>query len=80
MTLDQIDTSLKDADTHNTKLTERKNVYAEKLMKEFNVKDVEGLKVMLETTKTSRAEKNTEYEAALGEAEALLVKAGVATC
>jgi len=77
ITLVEIDTKLKDADTHNTKLTERKNVYAEKLMKEFGVKDVEGLKVMLETTKTSRAEKNIEYEAALGEAEALLVKAGI---
>ena len=77
ITLVEIDTKLKDADTHNTKLTERKNVYAEKLMKEFGVTDVDGLKAMLETTESSLAEKNTEYEAALAEAEALLVKAGI---
>ena len=77
ITLIEIDTKLKDADIHNTKLTERKNVYAEKLMKEFGVTDVDGLKVMLETTEASLAEKNTEYEEALAEAEALLVKAGI---
>ena len=77
MTLEQIDTKLKEAESHNTKLTERKQVYAEGLKREFGVDDTAALKTLLAEAETQLAEKNTVYEKTLAEAETLLRKAGV---
>lgn len=79
MTLDQIDTKLREAESHNTKLTERKQMYAERLKKEFGVESVDELRTMLANTEKQLGEKNSEYENLLAQAEAMLKAAGV-TC
>ncbi len=78
MTLTQIDAKLKDAENHNTQLTARKAMYAERIQKEFGVKTSEELKALLAQVEEQLAAKNKEYETALAEAEDLLRKAGVA--
>lgn len=72
MTLEEIDRELKECESHNTKLAERKQVYAENLKREFGVDSTEELKTTLAEVEKQLAEKNAEYEKALNEAESLL--------
>ena len=78
MTLEQIDAKLKECENHNTQLTTRRAMYAERLQKEFGVATVGELKTLLEQVEDQLNQKQAEYEAALAEAENLLRKAGVA--
>ena len=78
MTLDQIDAMLKECENHNTQLTTRRAMYAERLQKEFGVATVDELKILLEQVEAQLKQKQAEYDAALAEAENLLRKAGVA--
>ena len=77
MTLDQIDARLKECENHNTQLTTRRAMYAERLQKEFGVATVGELKTLLEQVEDQLNQKQCEYDAALAEAENLLRKAGV---
>ena len=79
MTLEQIDAKLKEAETFNTQLAERKRVYAERIKKDFGANSTEELKAMLAQVEEQLKEKNAEYTAALAEAETLLNQSG-ATC
>ena len=78
MTLEQIDAKLKECENHNTQLTTRRAMYAERLQKEFGVATVDELKTLLEQVEVQLKQKQGEYDAALAEAENLLRKAGVA--
>ena len=77
MTLEQIDAKLKECENHNTQLTTRRAMYAERLQKEFGVATVDELKTLLEQVEVQLKQKQGEYDAALAEAENLLRKAGV---
>lgn len=77
MTLQEIDSKIKECETYNATLTTRKQVWAEGVKKEFGVETSAELKTMLADVEGQLAAKNKEYDAALAEAEELLKAAGV---
>lgn len=76
MTLEQIDAKLKEAETFNTQLAARKQMYADRIKKDFGADSTEDLKAMLVQVEAQLAEKTAEYTAALVEAETLLKQSG----
>lgn len=79
MTLEQIDAKLKECDNYNTQLAARKAMFAERIKKEFGANSTDELKALLAQLDAQLDDKNTEYTAAVTEAETLLKAAGV-TC
>lgn len=78
MTLQQIETKLKEAENHNTQLTARRAMYAERIQKEFGASSVAELEKMMADVDERLGQKNAEYQAALAEAETQMKKAGIA--
>ncbi len=77
MNLEQIEAKLKECEQHNTKLAERREVYAERLHKTFGVKTSDELKVMLADAEKELSKKNAEYDAAMDKLAALMKEAGL---
>ena len=78
MTLQQIEAKLKEAENHNTQLTARRTMYAERIQKEFKASSVAELEKMMADVDEQLGQKNAEYQAALDAAETEMKKAGIA--
>lgn len=76
MTLEQINAKLKEAEEHNTRLAERKRVYAERIKAEFGADSTDALRAMREQVAAELSRKEAEFEAARAEAERLLRQGG----
>ena len=77
MTLDQIERKLKEAEAHNAQVRTRKEMYQERLKKEFQVDSVEELQAIADHIQEQLATLEPRYRQAMCDIETKMKQVGI---